>query len=127
MIEKKLPLSADTFCFVLQACISDKEAGFRLALVVSESLRIRFPFPLVYLYLNTGRRIELIIPIIATLSLSLERTDSDMNFKTLVSITCEPDNRAPYYYLKQYPALLEFHCVVTYNEMNETCASNLLR
>lgn len=50
MIEKKLPLSADTFCFVLQACISDKEAGFRLALVVWHKLRRKWIKPDIYNY-----------------------------------------------------------------------------
>jgi len=35
MLSKKYKLKDETFNFLLQACISDKEAGFRHALLVS--------------------------------------------------------------------------------------------
>jgi len=35
MLTKKYKLKDETFNFLLQACISDKEAGFRHALLVS--------------------------------------------------------------------------------------------
>lgn len=35
MAEKKVPISDETFNFLLQACITDKEAGFRHALLVN--------------------------------------------------------------------------------------------
>jgi pentatricopeptide repeat domain-containing protein 1 len=35
MTEKKVPISDETFNFLLQACITDKEAGFRHALLVT--------------------------------------------------------------------------------------------
>jgi len=35
MLKKKYKLKDETFNFLLQACISDKEAGFRHALLVS--------------------------------------------------------------------------------------------
>jgi pentatricopeptide repeat domain-containing protein 1 len=34
MAEKKVAISDETFNFLLQACITDKEAGFRHALLV---------------------------------------------------------------------------------------------
>jgi len=37
MAEKKVPISDETFNFLLQACITDKEAGFRHALLVNIS------------------------------------------------------------------------------------------
>jgi pentatricopeptide repeat domain-containing protein 1 len=35
MAEKKVTISDETFNFLMQACISDKEAGFRHALLVN--------------------------------------------------------------------------------------------
>jgi len=40
MLTKKYKLKDETFNFLLQACISDKEAGFRHALLVSLNKRM---------------------------------------------------------------------------------------
>jgi pentatricopeptide repeat domain-containing protein 1 len=37
MAEKKVLISEETFNFLLQACITDKEAGFRHTLLVNEN------------------------------------------------------------------------------------------
>jgi pentatricopeptide repeat protein len=37
MAEKEIVISSETFNFLLQACITDKDAGFRHALLVNES------------------------------------------------------------------------------------------
>lgn len=39
MLQKKLPMQADTFNFLLQACASDKEFGFRHALLTWHKMR----------------------------------------------------------------------------------------
>jgi pentatricopeptide repeat domain-containing protein 1 len=37
MAEKKVVISGETFNFLLQACITDKEAGFRHTLLVNKN------------------------------------------------------------------------------------------
>lgn len=46
MAEKKVVISDETFNFLLQACITDKEAGFRHTLLVNKNQLRTFLFQL---------------------------------------------------------------------------------
>lgn len=50
MITKQFSLKPDTFSFLLQACITDKEAGFRHALFVWRKMKQKFVIPDIYVY-----------------------------------------------------------------------------
>jgi hypothetical protein len=49
MAEKKVVISNKTFNFLLQACITDKEAGFRHALLVNKNQLRTFLFFVIYM------------------------------------------------------------------------------
>jgi hypothetical protein len=49
MAEKKVVISNETFNFLLQACITDKEAGFRHALLVNTNHLRTFLFFVIYM------------------------------------------------------------------------------
>lgn len=50
MITKRMPLKDDTFNFLLQACITDKEAGFRHALLIWRKMVTKRIAPSTYTY-----------------------------------------------------------------------------